>query len=183
MESNRFDSLVRALPQKESRRGVVLGLVGGVLGGLGVRESSAKHHGNGGNGGKGKGKEKGCGKGQRQCGKGCIPTSQCCPFTLGGTEECDPCTRQVCQEGVCACSPDFIVQNGVCGAFLNCLSTAELRTSSSDCCSEQCVDVGNGQSWCMPGTEDCITDFDCVSGPCRGFLCLELYRSLTGGAC
>jgi hypothetical protein len=35
----------------------------------------------------------------------------------------------------------------------------------------------------MPGKENCITDFDCLSGPCRGFMCPELYNSITGGGC
>jgi hypothetical protein len=71
----------------------------------------------------------------------------------------------------------------VCGTFRNCLSTGELCTTNFDCCSEQCIDVGSGQSQCVPGTENCLTDFDCTSGPCRGFMCPELYRRLTGGAC
>jgi hypothetical protein len=132
--------------------------------------------------GKGKGKEK-CGKGKRPYGGGCIPTTSCCSAELSGENECDPCARQTCVNGACQCDPSLINHNGACGVFLNCLSVSVLCTSDFDRCSDQCMPVGNGQARCIPGTQNCLTDFDCVSGNCRGFLCPELYQSLTGGGC
>ncbi len=178
MDATRFETLARTLTQTRSRRAAMCRLLAGTLGLFGLTQAEAK------NKGKGRKKKKGCGKGKRQCGTTCIPTSQCCPFALSGQFECDPCTRETCNNGVCGCAPATINHHGVCGSFLNCLSVGEICTNNLDCCSEQCnVPSDNGTMRCNRGTENCLTDFDCVSGLCRGFLCPELYRALTSSVC
>jgi hypothetical protein len=183
MDAKHFDSLVRSMMTDRSRRGALITALGGTLALLQLEGAVTKKKGKG----KGKGtKKKKCGNGKRQCGNTCISAGQCCPSELGGKEECDPCTRQNCNNGVCSCSPALINHHGVCGELIDCLGTLFPCTGNLDCCSERCVDFGNGQFRCEPGTQHCIIDFDCINPPCRGFMCPELYRALTaaqGGSC
>ena len=179
MEPTRFETLVRSVAAASSRRGLMRAASGaaliGWLGRLTIGGASAKTKKRKAN----KSKKKGCKAGAKKCGNTCIPKSSCC-----ADKECDRCAREICLNGACGCNPDFIRSNGVCGKFTNCKSVGELTTDAFDCCSgESVIDADSGQERCLPGTFLCLTDFDCVSGPCRGFMCPEQYKANVGEGC
>lgn len=158
MDGTRFDQLVSHFAQPESRRGLLRILPAGALSGLlAVTGTDAK---------KRKNKKKCGGKGR------------CCK-----TKDCNRCARELCNKGRCQCSKKFKRQNGVCGRPPQCLSVGSVCNDNFDCCSDECIQVDGPQKRCVPGTFQCITDFDCVSGPCRGFMCPELYRANVGEGC
>ena len=171
MDDRQFDALSR----RHASRLLTGGVLAGLLAHMPIGVSLAKK--------KGKKKKKGCKPGTKLCnltGK-CIPESACC----GDSVACDRCAAAICLGGVCDCAPGFIRSNGACGFFRDCLSAGEVVDSLSDCCSDETVyDPGAGQRYCAAGKENCLAPNDCVSGgPCRGFMCPELYASITGGGC
>jgi hypothetical protein len=173
MDQQRFKTLVRAVAAAGSRRSIV-GSVGGVAltgllsritgGGVAAKKKSKKS------------KKKGCKSGARKCGGKCIPKSACC-----ADKECDRCAREICLNGQCGCTPEFIRHNGVCGRFPNCWSSGLLVDDPDDCCSEEAFfDDANGRYRCLPGKFECLVDLDCVSGSCKGYMCPELYHAASG---
>jgi hypothetical protein len=129
--------------------------LGGVLAGFGHETAPAKNT-------KDKGKKKGCPKGEKECGKKCIKKANCCTYV-----DCTGCHNEDCINGKCKCNPELIMHNGVCGFFQNCKGFGETCTSSEECCAS-CVSGKCGKS-----IYKCITDNDCLSGPCIGYLCPE----------
>ena len=69
----------------------------------------------------------------------------------------------------------------VLGGMLGLLGLSDTGAKKKKGKGKGCVLVGNGISRSLPGTENCPTDFDCLSGPCRGFMYPESYQSLTPG--
>ena len=172
MDHDRFDSLTRALSQTRSRRALtrLLGglTLGGPLGLLGLIQAEAGKKGKK-DQGKGNGKKKGCPKGKKKCGKKCISKGSCCTF-----KDCTGCSNeQACVNGKCQCDPELIMHNGKCGFFIDCKGFGETCTSSVECCGNCVFDVDANESRCEKSIHDCITDNDCLSGPCIGFLCPE----------
>jgi hypothetical protein len=167
MDVDRFDAVLRALSSSPSRRHALRLLASTVVVGLpvaGTRSVDAK------GGKKGKGKGKGCPKGKKKCGKKCIAQESCCTFV-----DCTGCSHErACVNGKCQCDPELIMHNGKCGFFINCQGFGEPCTSGGvDCCGNCVFDVDAGESRCSKSIHDCITDNDCLSGPCIGFLCPE----------
>ena len=164
MDADRFDSILRTLTTSPSRRHALRLLAGSAAATLPLAETrwaDAK-------GGK-KGKGKGCPNGKKKCGKKCIAQGSCCTFT-----DCTGCSNeQACVNGTCQCTPDLIKHNGKCGLFIDCQAYGETCTSSIDCCGNCVFDADTGESRCAKSIYNCITDNDCLSGPCIGFLCPE----------
>jgi hypothetical protein len=178
VDANRFDSVTRALQAGSPRRAALSLLLGGALGLTSLADGAAKK-------GKGKGKGKGkkkkkCGNGKKLCGNRCIAQTDCCTDS-----DCNRCAREICQDGVCDCHPSLIRSNGVCGTFTGCKSAGLIVQDSFECCSDEAfTDQESGQTRCLPGKFECIVPLDCVSGgPCRGFMCPELYVSHVGSGC
>jgi hypothetical protein len=155
MDADRLDAVIRAMATAPSRRAMLSLALGGVLAGLGHETAPAKNT-------KDKGKKKGCPKGEKQCGKKCIKKANCCTYV-----DCTGCHNEDCINGKCKCNPELIMHNGVCGFFQNCKGFGETCTSSEECCAS-CVSGKCGKS-----IYKCITDNDCLSGPCIGYLCPE----------
>jgi hypothetical protein len=155
MDADRLDSVIRAMAAAPSRRAMLSLALGGVLTGLGRETTPAKNK-------KDKDKKKACAKGEKPCGKKCIKKSSCCTGA-----ECTGCRNEDCINGSCKCAPDLIMNNGVCGFFINCKSFGETCTSGEECCGS----CASGR--CGKSIYKSITDTDCLSGPCRGFLCPE----------
>jgi hypothetical protein len=154
MDPLRFDTVTRELTR--SRRGALAAVVGGTLGLLGLAETAGKK-------GKGKGKKKP--KKPKKCTPGI----------------CDICTFQVCVNGTCGCAPGNTEQGGVCGSLRQCLSAIQICSTDTDCCSGKCNLSDGANLRCNYSTTNCNIDYDCLDGgPCRGFLCPEEYRRLSG---
>lgn len=133
--------------------------------------------------GKGKSKPKGCKKNQKKCGEKCIPQTACCT-----SRDCVYCYGEVCQpDGSCRCNPGTSQYNGVCGFKPECLPVPFIGgPGPSACCSGNAIlGAQDGiQHWvCTPGTDKCLSDFDCTTGPlpgrCKGFMCPELFHKVT----
>jgi hypothetical protein len=173
MDGERFDSWTRR------RVGTV---AGGVLATLllGTATSipvDAKKKGK--KGGKKKGGKKKCGSGQKLCDAQCIPQADCC-----NDSDCNRCAREICQGGVCGCHPNLIRSNGVCGSFISCSSVGQIVSNAFECCSDEAFPDDIGQLRCLSGKFNCNVSLDCADkGPCRGFMCSDLYNSLVGGGC
>jgi hypothetical protein len=168
MESERFDAMARAMGVEAPRRAVSRVLVGGALGAIagrfGLEQAGAKK--------KKGGKKKGCGGGQKRCGKRCVPKTGCCK-----SSECSSLRNEYCQKGRCGCAKGAVVHNGRCGFAIDCKTVAQICSSHNECCSGLCtIPNGNGQMRCDRGHLLCITDLDCVSGECRGYVCPEIWN-------
>ena len=165
MDSAAFDRLTTTLASSGTRRAMFSLVLGGVLAGLGYETAPAKNKKNN------KKKGKGCPKGKKKCGKQCISKASCCTYVDCG------CHAENCINGTCQCDPELIMHNGKCGYFINCLGFGEPCGSGSsstlECCGNCVFDVDAGESRCGKSIHDCITDADCLSGPCNGFLCPE----------
>ena len=178
MDGGTFDQLTRSLKSRAMRRSsLILGLAALTMAGSPDRQAEA--------GGKKKPKpkkkkkKKMCGKGERLC-----AATNTCVAGVGGCcsdTECSVCEAKFCVQGTCQCYGNTILHNGVCGLFTQCKSTGERSTDfhGLDCCSDNSEADGNGNSFCVPGTGVCLADADCKSGPCRGFMCPELYNVVT----
>jgi hypothetical protein len=156
MDTNRLDSVIRNMAAAPSRRAMLSLALGGVLARFTAEPADAKK--------KNKGKsKKGCPKGKKKCGNKCISKGNCCTYV-----DCTGCRNEDCINGTCQCNPELIMHNGMCGFFTNCKSFGETCIDHEECCGPSCV---NGQ--CAKSIYHCLTDSDCLSGPCRGFLCPE----------
>lgn len=181
MDGKSFDQLTRSLKSRATRRSsLFLGLA--ALTGAGSRAPHAEA----GDKKKNKNKNKNKKKKKKTCGKGerlCAATNTCVAGVGGccSDAECPACEAKFCVEGSCQCPGNTILHNGVCGLFTQCKSTGERSTDfhGLDCCSDNSEADGNGNSFCVPGTGVCLADADCKSGPCRGFMCPELYNVVT----
>lgn len=170
MDDVRFDQVARSLRGVAPRRGALGLLMGGALGLTGLAGSDAKK--------KGKGKKKKkkndvCKKVDQACGDngGCAFGANCCTDL-----NCDNCSNAFCLSsdkdtvGICDCLSTHQFLNGRCGEKPECLSAGIARTSQFDirCCSgiqDMETDI------CQPGVLSCLTNDDCDSGLCRGFVC------------
>jgi hypothetical protein len=187
MDDNQFDQIVRTLTIPSSRRTAASGLLGSVLAALAPvtaaaadqRQDKVQNE----KKGKGKGKGKGCPKGKQKCGKKCISKSSCC--YRHDCEKLRGCKNESCINGTCQCAPELVMHNGVCGFLIPCKSFGEQCTDGGECCGNSCRDDGSGAMRCLgKSLYQCMSDLDCKSGPCRGFLCpeaLEPYYSLCPG--
>jgi glycerol-3-phosphate dehydrogenase len=187
-----LDRLATTIATSGTRRALLTLMLGSVYAGLGLDPALAKNNNNGkGNGKKNNKKKKGCGKGKKDCGDTCVPQANCCPGEKACDGACIPegtccfrhdceaqhgCTNEICAGGQCQCDPELIMHNGFCGYFINCKSTGQACTSSSECCGRCEIDLDSSQpGLCAPSTSryQCISDADCATGHCRGFLCPE----------
>lgn len=170
MDANHFDQAVRMLTTPSSRRRTVHGLVGGVLAMVlpGTALKASQRQGAVRGEKKGKDKRKGCPKGKKKCGKKCIPKGNCCTYL-----DCTGCRAEACINGRCQCDVGGIMHNGKCGLFIDCKGYGESCSGSLDCCGNCVFDADTGESRCSKSIYSCITDADCESGPCIGFLCPE----------
>jgi hypothetical protein len=120
MDGSQFDTLLRGLTTARSRRGAVLGLLGGTLGLLGFSDTEAKKH---------KKKKKKHGGGSPPPSPPVSPpTSGCQPHCQGKQCGDDGCgsvcggcgTGQVCTSGTC-CIPEPVGNTcaGRCGTWTN----------------------------------------------------------------
>lgn len=173
MESERFDSAVRAMSAGAARRTFLGALAGGALGLAGLAGSEAKKKG----GKKNKTKEQ-CKKLNKSCNGGkCGMGKACC-----SEFDCDSCTNLSCvggsvgkKVGKCGCEDEEIFFNGRCGHLPTCLSAGEVRPfGGTRCCSGIEHSEGPDEApfaVCDPGFLSCLADSDCVGQPCRGFTC------------
>lgn len=189
MDADQFEWVVRSWTTSPSRRRTLVRAAGLLLGGmLGSNAAgiTAKNKGGKGKGkgrGKGKKKQKGCRSGEKPCGDGCIPASNCCPDASDRDCTCD---LEQCVNLSCECQAPTIRHNGVCGLppFNDdgqlCTSNSQPNTGLvEECCS------GNRKPRieppvCAAGTTRCLIDADCVSGRCLGFVCQEIWRFYDG---
>ena len=121
----------------------------------------------------------GCAAGTKPCNGACIAANACC-----SNDDCDPCLREVCVDGQCAC-PGGMARDaqGVCSIFRSC-ATAFQTTPAGTCCSGIQVPLQFGLVLCQPGTNTCATDIDCVHGHrCVGNLCAPVYIATVGEQC
>jgi hypothetical protein len=206
MDGTHFDTLLRGLTATRSRRGTVVGLLGGVFGLLGRGAAEAKHH-----------KKKHKKHKSRTCKPSCGACAQCDKGTCRSEPNGTACgAGQTCQDGVCAsvstggcgpgqkpcgagcvpndacchddepCNGDGRCLTGVCRPRPACLpnGTTFSQASDSRCCSQNVsCDLGPTEvvCTCMPASprDDCLSDSDCAVGTCVGYRC----RSCTGAAC
>ncbi len=160
MDADRLDSVTRAISTAPSRRAMLSLALGAVIAGLGHETAPAENK---------KKKGKGCPNGKKKCANKCIPDGNCCTFV-----DCTGCSNeQRCVNGRCQCDPELILHNGKCGFFIDCKGYGETCTGDVECCGNCVFDVDAGESRCGKSIHDCITDNDCKSGPCIGFLCPE----------
>jgi hypothetical protein len=185
MDSAHFDALTRQLTGSRSRRGALLGVVGGALGLVGLAESQAK---GGGKGGGGKGKGKGHKKKKAKKRVTCLTITAICGGSSCGMD--DVCCNQIdcdCRQdlycnrvdagdemGSCGCLPGEEYVNGRCGTKPDCIPAGQKRGFFDiACCSGSEVtdinDPANGT--CLPGDLVCLSDGDCTGGSCRGYKC------------
>jgi hypothetical protein len=178
MEPTRFENLLRSVTVASGRRGVLRALAGAALAGTGSHltgddsEAKRKLH----RAKKGK-KPKGCKRGQKRCGLTCIAQSACCT-----SKDCVYCAGEVCQaDHTCRCNVGTSQFNGVCGFQPDCLSVPDNTGNGPiKCCSRNAQYEVDSDSWtCLPGKENCLSEADCAGGPCRGFMCPELYHQVT----
>ncbi|MFT4038667.1 MAG: hypothetical protein QM692_10845 [Thermomicrobiales bacterium] len=181
MDSLRFDHVARSLARRQSRRSLgALGL--GMLGvsvlpaadALGKKKKRKKK--------KKSGSQPNCPAGTKRCGSRCVPNEGCC-----ADSDCDRCKLEVCQSNICSCKPGQVRGNAnVCGVPLSgCQPVGALTTSIPLCCSNSGFPSGDSQYpiVCVPGQATCTDDSGCLSGPCMGFMCPELYNPAAGAGC
>jgi hypothetical protein len=165
VDSAAFDRLTTTFATSGTRRAMVGLALSGLLAGLGHETAPAKNK-------KDNGKDKkGCPKGKKKCGKKCISKKSCCNYF-----DCTGCRNEDCISGKCRCGTDLIMHNGMCGLFINCKSFGEPCTDHDECCGTTCIDDGSGQTRCDKSKYHCLTDNDCLSGSCQGFLCPEAHE-------
>ncbi len=147
MDGYQFDGLLRQINQARSRRGAVLGILGGAVGLLGLTEAEAKH--------KKKKKKKGSSPppppGAR-CPASCPPCQQCvdgqsCTPRADGIA-CGDNDCKTCLSGACVNKPDETVCNsgighcgrGICNAPVSCTPWGNpCAATSPACCGGSCV--------------------------------------------
>ncbi|HEU0116236.1 MAG TPA: hypothetical protein VFQ80_16225 [Thermomicrobiales bacterium] len=93
-------------------------------------------------------------------------------------KKCKPC--HVRKHGKCrkapddsACNGDGRCRDGTCNPKPTCASTGAVCSQSSQCCSQDCNDIGKSGGSCQAGDagKPCLTSADCVSQICVGFVC------------
>ena len=192
MDSDRFDTLIRALTTTRSRRGAVRLLAGSALGSLltvGTLSTEARK---GGKKGK-KGKVTICHNGQTiRVSKSALKghkkhgdTDGPCPppFTCGGHEDDGkPCgSGQQCSGGVCGTPPNCLRREAACtvGGQPSCCSRIGCDAGSQTCSAggqagdpcvfnNDCFSVNCVGFICQPGArgKNCLVDADCLSNDC-----------------
>lgn len=184
MDGSQFDTLLRGLTSSRSRRGALLGLLGGAVGLLGLTKVEAKHK-------KKKHRKKGGGSPPvsppppPQCPASCpscqecVNGQSCTPKGNGSSCEGNPCKE--CQNGACVdragntpCNGTGLCLNGTCNQQPNCVPFASVcSTTGVPCCAAGSTCTG------APGTcpdqggagTGCLHDFECLSNSCIGFRC------------
>jgi hypothetical protein len=165
MDGSQFDTLLRSLTTARSRRGAVVGLLGGALGLLGLTDSEAKrkkkHH-----------KKKGQGSPPPS-----PPASPPPPCPAG----CAAC--QECQNGACVtkandstCNGDGRCLNGTCNPRPTCLANeATCTEGGTPCCSGNCEDPAGANVFFCLGVASagaiCQENVHCLSNACVGYRC------------
>jgi hypothetical protein len=172
MDGQQFDHLVQQVTQAHSRRGTLLGLVGGAVGLLGLGGAEAKH------------KKKKHKKGKPR--PASPPPGPQCPASCPACQECvngQSCTVQsdftpcgndgcnVCQGGACVnrvdgarCGENSRCRDGVCTPLPATCSDGRLNGDESE------VDCGGTCDRCANG-KTCTTRDDCDSARCAGGQC------------
>lgn len=120
-----------------------------------------------------------CPAGQKACNGACISVNACCT-----TSDCDPCLRDICIDGTCACSGGMARDGkGVCSFFRSCISAGQTAPPGT-CCSGVEVSIFPGLVGCLSGNNTCQGDIDCVHGQhCVGNLCAPTYVNVVGDQC
>lgn len=141
MDATRFDALTRKF---STRRSVLTGLVGGLatllgLATAGVNVAAARER---------------CKRGEKRCGKRCIPRRACCT-----TANCAP--GKICARGQC------VVGQGTCPAGANvCTGVGACGPAGSDC---QCFQTTANETRCGTNVvlgnrcSTCVTDANCAA--------------------
>jgi hypothetical protein len=185
MDADQFDGLLRQISQARSRRGVLLGVLGGAVGLLGLTEAEAKR--------KKKKKKKGSSPppAAARCPASCPPCQQCvdgrsCTPRPDGIT-CGDSDCKTCQSGACVNKPDETLCNdstgkclqGTCNPPPICFPFGATCTQggSPACC-------GAGMVACQPAIgginqcrglgaagSSCLAPLDCLSTRCVGFVC------------
>jgi hypothetical protein len=162
MNPERFDTLIRALPSRTSRRGLIPLLGAFPLGGtLGSLPGPA----------------------------GVIAKSGTCKPACGVCQTCQKgkCSKKrgkkKCRPGVCrlaandtACNGTGKCASGTCNPQPTCTQSPAACTTDDPtvCCSDVCIPVGFGNvGFCLQGEpgKECITNGDCFSVSCIGYRC------------
>src|SRR3954447_14282292 len=121
MDGSQFDSLLRTLTAARSRRGALLGLLGGALGPLGLTDTSARHH-----------KKK-----KKKKSPPAVPPPPQCPASCPA---CQTCTNgQSCTPAAndTTCDSDGRCLNGTCNPLPTCAGSGEpcdFTTQFPVCC-------------------------------------------------
>jgi hypothetical protein len=171
MDGSQFDTLLRGLTSARSRRGAVVGLLGGALGLLGLAESEAKHK-------KKHYKKKGGGSPPVSPPASpppppCVPESE--TTTCGG--QCGTRTNNCGQAVECFCPASKVcLVNGTCG--ISCANGVTCQRT--DVCFGCPQPNTEGQSICS-GNVDCRTRPPCrTTQDCAvGSQCLECVDTKT----
>lgn len=171
MDNRKFDDLTRSLATGKSRRTVIKGLFGGVVGGIAIAGRPAY----------GALAQLGCGSDEQ-----CAENEICCNGVCAAIECCiddaDPNARcpegTTCFEGVCdpiilgcgndsECAADEICCNGVCAAIQCCIDEADpnARCPEGTSCFEGYCDELCSYYGCADG-ECCCNDNSCSSACC-----------------
>ena len=164
------------------RRSVIGGLLGGALGLAGLARGQAKGKGGKGGGGKGKGKGKRkdrkpttCMKAAAVChGSHCGMGDECCEMIDCDCRQGLVCNYTTSESGTCGCVPDEVMHNGRCGTKKDCIPAGGKRYFGDRlCCSGSEHSGGPNTIYgiCDVGDLACLTDSDCNSGSCRGYMC------------
>ncbi len=186
MDGSAFDRHVRAVMQARSRRGALLGLVGGAFGLLGVTATEAKHH-------KKKKKKKGNSPPASPPGAQCPASCPICQECING-ESCTvqsdftPCgdsSCKLCQGGVCvnrsnnaSCGDNNRCHDGVCTR--SCTDGLKNGDESDVDCGGSCDRCANGKT--CNSRDDCQTAL-CVGGHCTTCQIDSNCGSDAAGAC
>jgi hypothetical protein len=143
MDAERFDTLIRSFASRWARRGVLAGLVSGLLAGVPLvrtgNDTAAK---------KSRKRKKKCKGGKEKCGKKC----------KGGTEKCGKTCVAKCAAGE-ARNP----------LTCECCRTGYGCEGDADCCSGRCQpNTAGGPDYCLGRHLDAQCDFD---AQCYGTTC------------
>jgi hypothetical protein len=135
-----------------------------------------------------------CAAGTASCqplGQACATAADCC--SLG----CDNnvCVETICQIGGDGCADDQDCCSNECGPASTCVAGGACLTAGEDCssggdnacCSQNCVDAGNGQRRCSAGGscrtegEVCTDNGDCCNFSCDAGHCRVISENNPGG--
>ncbi len=172
MDKRKFDDLTRTMALGKSRRTVIKGLFGGVVGGIAIAGRPAY--------GALAGVEVGCGSDEECaeneiCCEGVCAAIECCIGDVDPNARCDE--GETCFEGVCdpiilgcgddaECAGDEICCNGVCAAIECCIDEEDpnARCPEGTSCFEGYCDVICDITGCEDG--DCCCDDGACSSDC-----------------